>query len=136
MFIFRALILKMGHDQRDTLKECWSRDPTCPSIPVSCDVTDFFTSSGSYISKTMKMHKPQHTTAQHNITTCVENIALRHFTAGRPLYVSTPRDEFEDTRHTRHLKTIAPHHSYIIFLWSRQGDGTYDNIQEQLELTK
>jgi hypothetical protein len=42
-------------------------------------------------------YKSQHTTVQHHIATCVETIALRHFTAGRPIYVSTPRDELEDT---------------------------------------
>jgi hypothetical protein len=29
MFLFLALILKMGHNQHDTLKEYWSGDPMC-----------------------------------------------------------------------------------------------------------
>jgi hypothetical protein len=29
MFLFLALILKMGHNQHDTLNECWSREPMC-----------------------------------------------------------------------------------------------------------
>jgi hypothetical protein len=29
IFLFLALILKMGHDHRDILKEYWSRDPMC-----------------------------------------------------------------------------------------------------------
>jgi hypothetical protein len=36
MFPFLALILKMGHDQRDTLKEYWSGDPMCHALFYSC----------------------------------------------------------------------------------------------------
>lgn len=42
-------------------------------------------------------YNPQHATVQHHLATCVETIALRHFTQGRPLYVSVPTEELEAT---------------------------------------
>jgi hypothetical protein len=55
MHLFLALILKMGHDQHDKLKEYWSRDQYAIllSIPMSCSIIHFFTSCGFYILKTM-----------------------------------------------------------------------------------
>jgi hypothetical protein len=57
IYLFLPLILKMGHNQYDILKEYWSRDPIChaPSNLVSCGIIDSFTSSGSYILKTSVM---------------------------------------------------------------------------------
>jgi hypothetical protein len=47
MFLFLALILKMGLSQHDTLKQHQSRKPMCHarSIPVPCGLIDFFTST-------------------------------------------------------------------------------------------
>jgi hypothetical protein len=57
MFLFLALILKMGHDQHDTLKEYWSRDPMwhAPFCFHVMKHNRLFISSSSYILKTMKM---------------------------------------------------------------------------------
>jgi hypothetical protein len=54
MYLFLALILKMGHDKHDTFKKYCSRDPMCHAPFYSRVVRHnrFFTSSISYILKT------------------------------------------------------------------------------------